>query len=212
MIELGSFWAYYSLWFNKAIKNAKNYCFEPDPTNLSFGKKNATINDCKMHFEEAAAGSQHNSIITLPLDSDPSVLTRVKVVSVDGFAKRTNIQKIDLLHMDVQGVELDALVGASESIKKGMVRFIIVSTHHYMFSGDPMTHKKCMDFIESHGGTIIASHTILESFSGDGLIVASFDAKDTNMTIDMSYNHADKALFRSYEDDLGRIFNANVKN
>jgi len=26
MIELGCYWAFYSIWFNKTIKNAQNYC------------------------------------------------------------------------------------------------------------------------------------------------------------------------------------------
>ena len=35
MIELGSYWSFYTIWFNKFIKNAKNYCIEPDINNLN---------------------------------------------------------------------------------------------------------------------------------------------------------------------------------
>ena len=44
MIELGAYWAYYSLWFASEIKGAKNYMIEPDPRNLEVGKKNFELN------------------------------------------------------------------------------------------------------------------------------------------------------------------------
>ena len=45
MIELGSYWSFYTIWFNKVVKNAKNYCIEPDIDNLTIGKKNAELNN-----------------------------------------------------------------------------------------------------------------------------------------------------------------------
>ena len=34
MVELGSFWAYYSIWFQQQIPAARTYLIEPDPHNL----------------------------------------------------------------------------------------------------------------------------------------------------------------------------------
>ena len=34
MVELGAFWAYYSLWFNAFIEDSYNYCIEPDLSRL----------------------------------------------------------------------------------------------------------------------------------------------------------------------------------
>jgi hypothetical protein len=34
MIELGAYWAYYSLWFQQAVPNARNFLIEPEPTAL----------------------------------------------------------------------------------------------------------------------------------------------------------------------------------
>ena len=44
MVELGCFWAYYSLWFQRRIAGAKNFMVEPDPNNLEVGRKNFAIN------------------------------------------------------------------------------------------------------------------------------------------------------------------------
>jgi len=47
MIELGSYWSFYTMWFNKVVKNAKNYCIEPELDNLNLGKRNCLLNDIK---------------------------------------------------------------------------------------------------------------------------------------------------------------------
>ena len=38
MIELGCYWAYYSLWFQKAVKNARNFMIEPAKAALECGR------------------------------------------------------------------------------------------------------------------------------------------------------------------------------
>lgn len=204
MIELGSFWAYYSNWLAYEHKDATIICCEPDPKNIEVGKINAEINGNlkRATFIESAAGSKDKSKITFDLDSEAGKTREVEIRSIDSIVREYKIKKLDVVHMDVQGAELDALKGAEESIKQGKVRFVFVSTHHYLFSKDPSTHQKCKDFIRLHGGNIITSHTIAESFSGDGLIVASFDKRDNDLKIEVSNNSTDDSLFRPYELDL----------
>jgi FkbM family methyltransferase len=205
MIELGSFWSYYSLWFNKALKNAHNICCEPDENNRKIGEMNATLNDANLTFVQGAAGSENGKIINFPMDSRPGEVIQVPVIPVDELVRIHKLDHVDLLHMDVQGAELDSLEGARKTIKAGKLRFLMVSTHHYVFSGDPATHFNCADFIESLGGHIIANHTIPESFSGDGLIAASFDKRDKDFTVEVSINTSTKTLFRPYEKDLAHL-------
>ena len=52
MIELGSYWAFYTIWFNKTVKNAKNYCIEPELENLELGKKNCELNNVLADFTQ----------------------------------------------------------------------------------------------------------------------------------------------------------------
>ena len=40
MLELGSFWAFYSLWFHAVVPMAVNYMIEPELRNLSYGRTN----------------------------------------------------------------------------------------------------------------------------------------------------------------------------
>lgn len=209
MIELGSFWSYYSLWFAKNNKNNHNICCEPDPNNIQIGKKNAKINNLKgIDFIQSAAGSKDGEIISIEMDSSRGNLIEVPVRSVDSLMEEHKWPKLDMLHMDVQGFEIEALNGAVETIKSGKLRFLFVSTHHYIFSGDPLTHKKCMDFIVQNGGRIIAEHSVSESFSGDGLIVASFNKSDFDMDIRLSNNSSYRSLFRSPDVDLSVMIEA----
>lgn len=203
MIELGSYWAYYSIWFNRTVKNATNFCCEPDPKNLKLGKRNAKRNDCRnMHFIQAAAGKDDGKKIWFQPQEGEYPSVNVPIRSIDGLVEEKNIQTVDVLHMDVQGVELSVIEGAEKSIKNGKVRFIFVSTHHYSISEDPITHERCLSMIEKLGGHIIAEHAIHESYSGDGLIVASFFPEDKNVRIDISSNRMSNSLFRAYTQDL----------
>ncbi len=209
MMELGSFWSYYSIWFNRTIKNSQNVCCEPDPHNLELGKINAELNGSKrIQFFHGAAGKLHKSKNEFIPESDSSKTITVDILSVDGLMKDLGWKKLDLLHLDIQGSELEALEGAIKTIKSKSLRFLFVSTHHYFFSKDPNTHGKCMEFIKQHGGYIVSSHTVAESYSGDGLIVASFDESDKDFKVTTSLNHTDQSLFRPYEEDLTILIRA----
>jgi FkbM family methyltransferase len=205
MVELGSHWAFYSIWFNKDIKNAKNYCIEPDPGYIEIGKQNAQLNNVSIDFKQAAAGDNDTKELEFPPETMPGQTIIVPILSVDKIVKTNKIKKIDILHMDVQGAELSALDGAKESIEKGKVRFVFVSTHHHSISFDPLMHQKCMKFLIDNGASIIASHSIHESFSGDGLIVASFDKQDKDFRVDISRNYSGNDLFIETEEDLAAL-------
>ncbi len=204
MIELGSFWAYYSIWFNMQIKGAKNLCCEPDPGNLKLGRLNAKLNDIKsIEFIRSAAGSEDGVMVEIEMESDSLNKATIQTRTIDSLIEEKGWEKLDILHMDVQGFEYSAIKGALKSIKANKIRFIFVSTHHYYFSNNPNTHNECIELIKSNGGHIISAHNVLESFSGDGLIVASFDDRDKDFKVETSLNHANSSLFRSYEEDLG---------
>ncbi len=205
MLELGSFWAYYSMWFKKDLPGSLVYCFEPDPQNITIGRKNAALNGLDITFQERAAGSQDGKRIKFQLDSDQAKHIDTTIKSVDKFTADSKIPYVDMLHMDVQGAELDALIGTQKLIDSDGLRFLFVSTHHYTFSRDVLTHQKCLDFIKHNNGHVISSHNVLESYSGDGLIVASFNNIDSDFKVETSINSSQQSLFRPYEEDLALL-------
>lgn len=205
MIEHGSFWAFYSMWFMKDKDKRSSFCFEPSMANLCVGQRNAEVNNIKLNFRQAASGSNYSKTSFIPENSEDNKPIEVDIIPVDKTVQDEKIDYLDILHLDVQGVELESLVGAQETIQSGKLRFLVLSTHHHTITGDPLTHQKCLKFIEENKGTIIAEHTIPESFSGDGLIVASFSPDDKDFSVEISYNRASNCIYRSTEEDLANL-------
>ncbi len=202
MLELGGFWAYYSLWFHHSIEEATNYIIEPDPSNIEVGRKNFALNDYNASFTQAAIGSHSLPSVSFGCESD-NVERSIRQTCVDDFVRENEIGLLDVLHADIQGAELDMLAGARWCIEQQKIRFIFVSTHHHSISGDPLTHQRCCKALSEAGAHILAEHTVAESFSGDGLIVASFDPRDREMKrVTVSHNRASTSLFPETEYDL----------
>jgi hypothetical protein len=109
---------------------------------------------------------------------------------------------VDLLHIDVQGAELAFLDGGRAVLEDGMVRQILVSTHHHSISGDPLTHQRVLRLLLDLGAHVVAEHTVAESFSGDGLVAASFDQRDKDLTAAISYGRVGRTL---YDDPLEEL-------
>ncbi len=205
MVELGCFWAYYSLWFLSSFADGVAIAVEPDPDHLAIGRRNAELNGLAPRFHRAAAGSESGAELELPSELHPGTIHRAPIMTVDDLMTSHDLDRLDLLHMDIQGHELQALQATEAHVRSGTIRFVIVSTHHHYISGDALTHQRCLEWLVEVGAHIIAEHTVAESFSGDGLIAASFDDRDRDFTIDLSRNRASTSLFESPEHDLDRI-------
>ena len=202
MIELGSFWAYYSLWLQHDATRARCLLVEPDAYNLKVGVDNFALNEMEpIAAVHAAIGSEHGSSIRMSNDSDGAV-RKAAVVSIDGLIADHGLEQVDLLLCDVQGAELAAIEGARDAIANGRLRFAVISTHHHLISGDPLTHQKCLEQLERLGAQIISEHTVLESCSGDGLIAVSFDERDRGFTVDVPHVRARDTLFGEPEYEL----------
>ncbi|HJP64191.1 MAG TPA: hypothetical protein VJ844_12165 [Mucilaginibacter sp.] len=70
MVELGSYWAFYSMWFLSKIEGGKTYLYEPSAENLAVGKINYQENNFKGDFNHAFIGGVDdlNDIPTLSVD------------------------------------------------------------------------------------------------------------------------------------------------
>jgi hypothetical protein len=147
MIELGAYWAHYSMWLKAKRPMASAYLVEPDPHNLAVGRNNVRVNGQHAEFIQAAVGQEFE---------------------VDNFASAEMLGKIDILHMDVQGFELEALAGASKCLAAKMIDYIFVSTH------DDDLHQKVCAVLAHHSYRIELSEDVgVETTSGDGLVFAS---------------------------------------
>jgi FkbM family methyltransferase len=203
MLELGSFWAYYSIWAKHRIPSTRLVLVEPDAGNLAVGHHNLELNGMEATAVHAAVGSEHDSQVVLTWESDNQPhLTRQ--VTVDGLMRDLGLSWIDLLLADIQGAETAMLAGCAAALAARRIRFLIVSTHHHSISGDPLTHQRCLRILTDAGAHLVAEHSVAESCSGDGLIVAAMLPDDRDLRAEPTIVRARDTLFGELEWDLAR--------
>ncbi len=155
MLELGSYWAFYSLWFATVVESATSYMIEPESRRMESGKKNFALNGKTGHFRRAWI--DHTDL--KPPSGTPTV-------SVDGFCTRYKIEHLAILHADIQGKEVAMLQGARRMLSGGKIDYVFVSTH------SDRHHYNCLEILQAHGYNILASADKRNTYSFDGLIVA----------------------------------------
>ena len=185
IVELGCFWAYYTNWYLGAVPGSSAVCVEPSPANLEVGRTNVAMNGRRAVFVNALVGEPR-----------PAGVDGVEQLDMDALLDRVGRVPVEVLHMDVQGAELPFIRSLRRAVEASLVRFAVVSTHDAAISGSPTTHGDCIRELESLGATVLAEHSVQESFSGDGLIVAAFQAADRGIRLpEVSRNVSGITLF-----------------
>jgi len=154
MLELGSYWAFYSMWFKKTVPGACCHMVEPEESGLKSGEGNFEINGLQGNFTRAFIGNEYK-------ESSPPILT------LDWILWEKKIPFLDLLHSDIQGYELQMLEGAANSFLQGKVGYVFISTH------SNQVHDACENKLRDYGHVILHSINLDDSYSEDGLIVAA---------------------------------------
>src|SRR5947209_14559537 len=73
---------------------------------------------------------------------------------------------VDLIQMDVQGLEANVLQGAAGSLRAGKIKTFLIGTH------GPEIHQHCIDILKKHGYVIEFEEDDPEQ-QPDGIILAS---------------------------------------
>lgn len=152
MLELGAYWGHYSMWLKVARSNATVHLVEPEIQNLNAGKHNFELNGFFGEFTHAFVGKDQ--------------------FNVDKYLAERKISKIDILHSDIQGYEVEMLEDCSESLANKRVDYLFISTHSQQLHHD--VKRRLEDFnyrIE------ISSDFDNETTSFDGIIFASSPSK-----------------------------------
>ena len=153
MIELGANWAFYSMWFQKEVPNARNFMIEPDPENLNRGVRNFRLNDFNGQFLRGGVGPGAQGLRQ--------------------FLTQAKIEYIDLLHADIQGAELHLLEAIRDLLDARKVGYIFISTHSQEL------HEQCTEFLVGCDYLILGSADFdHETFCHDGVLVARDNSLD----------------------------------
>jgi len=165
IMELGSYWAYYSLWFLHSVPRSLAVCVEPIPSNLEVGVTNADLNKLRSR-STFINGFIQTSLSETPLFIDwDHTQYKSEPFHVDTWISQTESVPT-LLHIDVQGAELSALKTAHLSLSQAKIKYLMVSTH------GSWLHLDVVRLLKMYNYSILAEFSPLQSFSDDGLVYA----------------------------------------
>ena len=129
IFDIGANFGYYSITLANSLRgNCVVYAFEPFRPNYERLLMNIKLNQldkCIYPFQIGISDTEGEAdLITIPGNSggtyiNPNSLSRdVKLVTIDSFCHKHNINKIDFMKIDVEGYELRVLKGAKKVISE----------------------------------------------------------------------------------------------
>lgn len=149
----------------------------------------------RVRFVEASIGAQDLPSVSFVCDSTRGPLN-VRQLAMEGLCDLVGNRVIEVLHCDAQGIEYGFLGSMKAAVAENRIRFLMLSTHHYTFSGSHTTHEDCLTRLKELGATVHVEHNLAESFSGDGLILTSFRPEDRLLNFpSITRNVAERSLF-----------------
>ena len=143
ILDLGGCWGDTALYFaDKVGKLGKVYSFEFNAKNLSIFKRNLSLNpklDKIIEIIELPLWSSSNNYLYIYEEGPNSQISlkpmknaskTIKTITIDDFLRFNNIKKIDFIKMDIEGAELNALIGAKQVLIKYKPKLAISIYHN----------------------------------------------------------------------------------
>lgn len=183
MIELGCFWAVWSLMFKDRYKNGRNILIELGKRQLLVGEKNFQLNNYDyssyhggLFLDNSGTFMNRNADLEYSTDEDagliefiPNIHDSNMLVGTElDFVEIYNKEKldvIDLLHMDIQGSELKLMYYISDMLISGKVINLFIATH------SDNIHSEIVDILRSNNYNILINEPF-GAIGGDGLLYA----------------------------------------
>jgi Methyltransferase FkbM domain len=148
MIELGAYWGHYSMWLKKERPKGQVILVEPEPECLKAGQDNFARNGFKGEFIRAFVGTGK--------------------FEIDDFFRNRKIKRLDILHTDIQGFEVEMLRGARDVLTRRRVHYLFISTHSQQIHGEIVGQ------LDNLGYRVeISSDFDVQTTSFDGFVFAS---------------------------------------
>jgi len=169
MLELGSYWGFYSLSLLQKHPKSQCYLVEPDSQNFESGKINFKENGRLGHFTQAYIGER-----------EQRRYFSQNTITVDTFCSKNNIEHLHILHADIQGYEAEMLRGAKYMLESGHIDYLFISTHSNSL------HETCCHILTSHDYEVLVEASLDESYSVDGLIVAKGSQVTNSLELSIS--------------------------
>ena len=175
MMELGAGNGFYSIIMGKESPKAKLILVEANPRIYSIAKENMALNDFldrSVVINAAVAGTSGKTFGVREAYYGSSIRAeggdyQVSSVSVDDLMKNLNLDRVHIVHVDVQRAEEMVIQGMHEALSQQTVDYVFVGTH----SQD--LHKNCEKKLNSYGYKTIFSRDKNQCIGFDGILVCA---------------------------------------
>ena len=148
MLELGAYWGHYSMWLKLVRPKATVYLVEPSSKRIQAGKENFKLNGFNGEFIQASVATG--------------------LFEVDNFLADSNIEKLTILHSDIQGNEVEMLKSCVKSLEQKCIDYLFISTHSQTL------HQEVIDILKHFNYRVeISSDVDSDTTSYDGFIFSS---------------------------------------
>lgn len=139
VINAGSYHGYFAIYAAKKVgPKGLVVCFEPEPNNLDLLRKNIALNN--LTNVKIVPQGLWSTDTTLPLISMGSGSNlqpdstwekqNISVTTLDSAIAKLGIKKIDLLTMDIEGAEIEAVKGATNTLKDNPDVHVAIASYH----------------------------------------------------------------------------------
>lgn len=133
VFDVGANIGLFAAWAARHLPGATIHCFEPLPSNLSLIERN-----CPGARINAVGLGARCERVRMHVDLQGSIASRIgtrwdttdsefEVIPLDSYVRAKGITEVALLKVDVEGMELDVLDGAHETL--AMTRRVAIETH-----------------------------------------------------------------------------------
>ena len=165
-VDIGANIGSTALAWTQTLKAGKIYAIEPHPETYLSLLRNIEINGVNntIYPRQLAVG-EHDGKVVLTISDQGTMAMRpghykwrgreivVRSITVDSFTKEEEIDSIDILKIDIEGFEAEALGGAEETLN--ITKRVVLEYH------SPELRKQCLDILVQNGFKITERGTLI---------------------------------------------------
>jgi FkbM family methyltransferase len=136
VLDAGACWGDTTLYFAAAAGHeGRVIAVEPIAKNLALLERNLAMNPqlaARVTVVRQATARRSGDLISMSEQGASSSVgsdETVTSISIDDLVRQTGLPRVDFIKMDIEGAELDSLIGATETLKKDRPRLAISAYH-----------------------------------------------------------------------------------
>jgi FkbM family methyltransferase len=164
IFDCGANLGFATIFFNWIYPKSKIFSFEPEPRTYALLKDNILKNklsNVKIHNKALSlidgkiaffSGDSPGSLgASINKNRGGNTQNYVDSIKLSNFIKNNDIQKIDLIKMDIEGAEIDVIKDLSESGKLTITNNFIIEYHHKIGGNQKSKLSSFLKTFEDHG-------------------------------------------------------------